>query len=173
MRNPDLVSPQKIRPMEKKKVYLASSMSPRFRETIAAAAEILRGRFSDVYVPMEHFVKNAWDYPNNEWGLMVFQNDLNAIDSCEYVVLLNYGRANTTAGCAWEAGYAFASGKKVFVVDINEIKGEEVEEGDIDRDFVTSLMIENGRYATIEGLDGLARYNFYELPKTRTRFEQK
>lgn len=59
------------------------------------------------------------------------------------------------------------------MVDINEIKGEEVEEGDIDRDFVTSLMIENGRYATIEGLDGLARYNFWELPKTRTRFEQK
>lgn len=145
-------------------------MSPRFRKTIMEAAEILRRRF-EVYVPMENFVTNAWDYPNNEWGLMVFQNDLNAIERCDYVVLLNYGRENTTAGCAWEGGYAFARGKKVFVVDICEVSGEE-RDGDVGT-FITSLMIENGRYATIDGLAGLKKYNFDEMPMTRTRYEQK
>ena len=71
-----------------KKIYLASSMEPRFRETIRKAAEILRGVFADVYVPMENVVKNAWDYPNNEWGLIVFSNDIAAIDRCDYVVFL-------------------------------------------------------------------------------------
>lgn len=155
--------------MDTNKVYLASSMSMRFRKTIEAAAVILRKRFSDVYVPMENFVKNAWDYPNNEWGLMVFQNDINAMDRSDYVVILNYGRKNTTAGCAWEAGYAFASGKKVFVVDVDKIAGEDSNEDE----FITSLMVENGRYATIRGLEGLAGYDWGSLPKTRTEFEQK
>lgn len=152
-----------------KKIYLASSMEPRFRDTIRKAAEILRGVFADVYVPMENVVKNAWDYPNNEWGLIVFSNDIAAIDRCDYVVFLNYGREKTTAGCAWEAGYAFASEKKVFVVDIRE----QVKEDGDPKPFITSLMIENGRYATIDGLEGLEKYDWDAMPTTRTIHEQK
>ena len=148
-----------------------------FRDKIKAAAELLRKTFRDVYVPMENVVTNAWDYPNNEWGLMVFEDDLRAINNCDYVVFLNYGRKRTTAGCAWEAGYAFASGKKVFVVDmaddINNEKEKCIYEGKPYEEFVTSLMIENGRYATINGMDGLADYDWDTLPKTRTKYEQK
>lgn len=158
-------------------IYLASSMEPEFREKIGKAAEILRDEFREVYVPMENVVNNAWDYPNNEWGLIVFSNDIAAIDRCDYVVFLNHGRKRTTAGCAWEAGYAFATSKKVFVVDVCEDINLEAEkrirEGKPYEPFVTSLMIENGRYATIEGLDGLAEYDWDSLPKTRTVFEQK
>jgi len=155
--------PAKTNNMEKKKVYLASSMEPVFRGFIREAAETLRKKF-DVYVPMDNFIPNAWDYPNNEWGLMVFQNDVAAIEDSDYVVVLNYGRTRTTAGCSWEAGYAYALRKKVFVVDVNPCP---------DEPFVTSLMVENGRYATIEGLKGLAEYDWENLPKTRTMYEQK
>jgi nucleoside 2-deoxyribosyltransferase len=149
--------------MKLQHIYLASSMSLEFREHIKKAAEILRKTFNDVYVPMENAITNAWDYPNNEWGLMVFEDDLNAINKSDAVVLLNYGRKNTTAGCAWEAGYAFGKGIKVFVVDIP-----------VDDDkFITSLMIENGRYATITGLKGLEEYDWEGLPQLRSEFEQK
>ena len=148
--------------MRKEKVYLASSMELQFRDSILEAAKILRRTFENVFVPMEHAIVNAWGYPNNEWGLMVFENDVFAIDQSDIVVLLNYGRKNTTAGCAWEAGYAFAAGKKVMVVDI-----------DMDGDFVTSLMIENGRYATVVGLSGLEFYDWDNMPKSRSEYEQK
>ena len=159
--------------MRDERIYLASSMDADFRESIIGAAQILRETFRDVYVPMEHVIKNAWDYPNNEWGLMVFQNDLSAIDDCDYVVFLNYGRERTTAGCSWEAGYAFASGKKVFVVDIPHPHLHEPDPEYKVPQFITSLMIENGRYATINGLDGLRNYDWEKLKKTRTKYEQK
>ena len=159
------------------KIYLASSMESQFRDKIKQVADILRNTFRDVYVPMEHVVTNAWDYPNNEWSLMVFEDDLSAINNCDYVVFLNYGRKKTTAGCAWEAGYAFALGKKVFVVDmcedINNEINKRIQEGKPYEIFITSLMIENGRYATINGIEGLSKYDWEKLPKTRTLYEQK
>lgn len=170
----------KMKELKDIKIYLASSMDTRFRKTIKDAAEILRMTFNEVYVPMEHEVTNAWDYPNNEWGLMVFEDDLCAINRSDYVVFLNYGRENTTAGCAWEAGYAFASGKKVFVVDVNELELTLSDTDDIEqiaeslnKGFITSLMVENGRYATINGLGGLREYDWVALEKTRTLYEQK
>ena len=69
--------------------------------------------------PVEHSIPNAWDYPNDEWGLMVFESDINAINDADVLVLLSYGRKQT-AGSAWEAGYAFAMGKKVIVVEMND-----------------------------------------------------
>lgn len=151
-------------PKRDEKIYLASSMSKEHRMDIWTAAQVLRKTFKDVYVPMEHQVQNAWDYPNNEWGLMVFEDDIAAIDRSDYVVFLNYGREKTTAGCAWEAGYAFAKGKKVFVVEVKKHEDDE---------FITSLMIENGRYATLSSLKELDKYDWNDLPKSRTNSEQK
>ena len=138
-------------------------MSAEHRGDIQEAAKILRETFRDVYVPMEHTIQNAWDYPNNEWGLMVFEDDIAAIDRSDHVVFLNYGREKTTAGCAWEAGYAFAKGKKVIVVDVPKYPEK----------FITSLMIENGRYATLTTLEALKNYDWDKMPKERSLFEQK
>lgn len=149
--------------MRDEKIYLASSMSAEHRGDIQEAAKILRETFRDVYVPMEHTIQNAWDYPNNEWGLMVFEDDIAAIDRSDHVVFLNYGREKTTAGCAWEAGYAFAKGKKVIVVDVPKYPEK----------FITSLMIENGRYATLTTLEALKNYDWDKMPKERSLFEQK
>lgn len=122
------------------------------------AKTILREQGHDVYVPVENFIPNAWDYPNDEWGLMVFTCDVKAIDNCDVLVLLSYGRLGT-AGCNWEAGYAYARGKKVIVVEMT--------------DEIMSLMVANGRYATVKGLDKLCAYDWNTMPMTRTKTEQK
>jgi nucleoside 2-deoxyribosyltransferase len=142
----------------KEKVYLASSLNQELRIESLKAKTILETAGFDVYYPLEYTIPNAWDYPNTEWGLMVFQNDIAAIDACDYLVLLTHGR-NSTAGANWEAGYAFAKGKKVIVVEM-------------DAD-IMSLMVANGRYATVSGLAGLAQYHWFVMPKTRTSTEQK
>ena len=36
-----------------------------------------------------------------------------------------------------------------------------------------SLMVANGRYATVKGLDGLLQYDWKTMPKSRTKTEQK
>lgn len=149
------------------KIYLASSMAPEYRDIIQSAAKILRDLKYEVYVPLEHTIPNAWDYPNNEWGLMVFTEDVSAIQDSSWVVLLNYGRNGTspTGGSAWEAGFAYGIGKRVVVVDMIKNKSEH-----------TSLMIENGRYATVDGLDEMKTFfengGLEDPVKYRTKHEQ-
>ena len=141
------------------KVYLASPFDAELRKDMNDAIDTLRNKcFMEVYAPVEHSIPNAWDYPNDEWALMVFESDINAINDADVLVLLSYGRKQT-AGSAWEAGYAFAMGKKVIVVEMN--------------DEIASLMVSNGRYATVKGLKGLEEYDWSEMPKTRTNTEQK
>ncbi len=89
---------------------------------------------------------------------MVFQSDIDAINSADLVVMLSYGRMST-AGANWEAGYAFGIGKQVIIVEMT--------------DEVMSLMVANGRYATLKGLEGLKNYDWKTMPKLRTNTEQK
>lgn len=143
------------------KVYLAASfgaVGSDKRNNVELAAEILKVKGLDVYCPWKHVIPNAWDYSNAEWGLMVFNLDVAAIDAADIVVMLSYGR-ESTAGTNWEAGYAFAKGKKVIIVEMT--------------DTVMSLMVANGRYATVQGLCGLDAYDFAAMPKLRTDTEQK
>ena len=83
-----------------KKIYLASSFaykdkakSAEKKSWIDEAARILRNRGYDIYVPYEHVIDHAWDYPNKEWGLMVFTNDMMAIKECDisfniYIIIM-------------------------------------------------------------------------------------
>lgn len=146
------------------RVYLASPLDEKFRPYIRKAECILKEKGMDVYVPLDHVIANAWDYPNNEWGLMVFNNDVSAIDDADIVVSLSFGRTHITSGTSWECGYAFAKGKRIILVEINIDETE---------DFIMSLMLANGRYATVEGLEGLSKYDFEKMPKSRTNTEQK
>ena len=98
------------------KIYLAS---PFFSEKelviYKQAISMLRNAGYQVYVPQEHTIPNAWDLSNKDWAQQVFIEDCYAIDGCEYVVVLNFGMYSDS-GTAWEAGYAFAKGKKVVQV---------------------------------------------------------
>lgn len=128
------------------------------RAKAITAAEIMMGKGYEVFMPWAYQIPHAWDYPNTEWGQMVFMNDLKAIDGADIVIVLSYGR-ESTAGTNWEAGYAFGTGKTVIVVEMT--------------DDVMSLMVSNGMYARVKGMNGLDDYDFNKMPKSRTDTEQK
>lgn len=143
------------------RAYIASPFfEDAHRAAAVKAAEILRSRGIDTYLPLEHKVPNAWDLPNHEWGAAVYRADVKAIRNSDTVVVLSYGRLGSS-GTAWEAGYAFGIGKRVIVV---EMPGTTL----------MSLMVANGRTATVKGLDGLQNYDFIRFPELRdNEMEQK
>lgn len=120
------------------------------REVAIKAAEILRKKGIETYLPLEHKVKDAWDLPNYKWGEEVFRADVNAINRSDTVIVISYGR-KATAGTSWEAGYAYGTGKRVIVVTMPNVD-------------LMSIMVANGRYATVKGLDGLDSYDFIRMP---------
>jgi nucleoside 2-deoxyribosyltransferase len=141
------------------KIYLASSLSNECRPDMYRALGTLRSLGHDVYAPVEHFVPDAWSYPNREWGRLVFEDDVRAIGDSDCVVAVTYGRTGTTAGSSWEIGYAYGTGKKVVVVEMDP--GPQ------------SLMVSNGSHATVMGIEGLQSYDFAGMPETMTDAEQK
>ena len=143
------------------KVYLAAPFGEpesEKRKNAENALKILTDLGFEVYAPWQYKIPHAWDYPNNEWAQMVFMNDVKALDEADFVVVLSYGRVDTTSGTNWEAGYAFGIGKIVILVEMT--------------DKIMSLMVANGRYATVIGLQGLVEYPWDTLPKLRTNTYQ-
>lgn len=150
------------------KIYIAAAFNgkddkdtERKRENCEKLRKILIKKFDEnsVYAPWELRFPNAWDYPNEEWGLMVFAADIANLEKADIVVSLNYGRLDPTAGTAWECGYAFAKGKKVIMVEMSND--------------AMSLMCSNGCYARLKGLEELEDYDFDLMVPMRTDTEQK
>lgn len=141
------------------KIYLASPLDQEYRKTLADAQGILIDKGFDVYVPVTKQIEHAWDWTNSEWGLQVFRRDIDAITECDFFVVLNYGRQDTTAGAVFEQGYAYGIGKKILLVEMTNN--------------VQSLMVANGRFATVKGLEGLAQYYFNDPKPLRVDTEQK
>ena len=141
--------------------YIASPFfETQHRANAIKAAEILRAKGIDTYLPLEHKISNAWDLPNHEWGAAVYRADIRAIQNADTIVMLSYGRLGS-AGTAWESGYAFGLDKRVIVVEMPGVE-------------LMSLMVANGRTATVKGLDGLQNYDFIRFPELRdNNMEQK
>lgn len=106
---------------------------------------------ADTYCPWRLKIPNAWNMPQNEWARCVFTQDVLALDKADCVVVCDYGR-HSSCGTAWEAGYAFAKGKKVIVVIMPGVEE-------------TSLMVHNGCTMTIPYQDFL--YTDWEFPNYR------
>lgn len=103
-----------------KKIYLASPFfNQEERQNVQKVAKLLRDRGYEVYVPMEHEIVNGWDLPNDCWAHRVFQDDIEAIKDCDYVVAITYGM-NDDAGTAWEIGFAYGIEKPVFAIPVNK-----------------------------------------------------
>ena len=142
------------------KIYIASPLNKNRRSNLFKAVKILREEKSlEVVVPLEYTALHAWEYPNNEWGLIVFTHDTDAIREADFVVVLNYGRVDTTSGTVAEQAFAFGIGKKVLLVEMT--------------DAVQSLITANMRYATVKGLEGLRNYDFNNPLPLRVDTEQK
>ena len=95
------------------KIYLAS---PWFkndeRVMYSQILNKMREQGHEVYAPIEHEIPNAWDLSNAEWGRQVFFADIQAIQDCDEVWVLNFGMYSDS-GTAWECGYAYGIGKTV------------------------------------------------------------
>lgn len=101
------------------KVYLAGSCAKERRTVMEPIAFTLRQNGFDVYCPFELKIENAWSYSQEEWAQKVFDADVKALDSADVVLVISEGRMSS-AGTNWEQGYAFAKGKKVVVLQVNE-----------------------------------------------------
>ncbi len=124
------------------KIYLAGPIK-KHRKTVEEMAKIMRESNHEVYLPSEHKIDNAWDLANDIWGKKVFDNDIEAINNCDMVVVASYDNSEHHGGTRWESGYAYGIGKKVVVVHFEK---EEV-----------SVMIANGCFSNLNGMEEFRR----------------
>lgn len=95
------------------KIYLASPwFKNNERVMYSQILNKMREQGHEVYAPIEHEIPNAWDLSNAEWGKQVFFADIQAIQECDEVWVLNFGMYSDS-GTAWECGYAYGIGKTV------------------------------------------------------------
>ena len=95
------------------RVYLASPwFKNNERVMYSQILNKMREQGHEVYAPIEHEIPNAWDLSNAEWGRQVFFADIQAIQDCDEVWVLNFGMYSDS-GTAWECGYAYGIGKTV------------------------------------------------------------
>lgn len=99
---------------------------------------------------MEHTVDNAYGLPNNVWAKAVFDEDIRALEECDTVIVC-YDGLYSDSGTAWEAGYAYAKGKKIFVLCEEDVSD-------------TSLMVINGSYCSMK-IGELDKYDFGKMEK--------
>lgn len=95
-------------------VYIAS---PFFNDTEREFLKVLRDDFAkrdDItpIFPMDFEVDCGMDMLNAEWGLKVYQHDVEDIQRADEVWVVSHGLYGDT-GTAWECGYAHGIGKTV------------------------------------------------------------
>ena len=100
-------------------IYLAGSCASEQRTLMMNIAKHLRDYGKDVYCPFELKIENAWNYSQEEWSQLVFEADKTAIDKCDIFLIITPGRIGT-AGTNWEQGYAYATKKRVIVIQYTD-----------------------------------------------------
>ena len=108
-----------------------------------------------VYNPSKLKIENAWDYSYRDWGDLVYQEDKKQLDNSDLVVFVSYGKENN-AGSVWEVGYACGKNIPVLLVSMNPDSPE-------------SLMTLHSAHACIDGFEGIKKYDFENMPKTKIK----
>jgi len=127
-----------------KKVYIASPFfNDKENEVLSKVEILLRNRGFEVFSPREHEIRDE-NVGKPAWSKATFLNDKKAIDWCDIVVMLYWGNYSDS-GTAWECGYAYATGKKVVVLQLGES---------------SNLMIHEGSHTNISSFEELENYDF-------------
>lgn len=109
-------------------IYIAASFAcdsraetERRKQAINAMVAKLRALMpgSKFYVPHEFVVENAWEISLAEWAHVVYDADMEALNSADLVIFLSFGK-NNNAGSAWECGCAYGYGIPVIVIRMTE-----------------------------------------------------
>lgn len=99
------------------KIYMAG---PFFNEREIAKMkkmiEVVKNKYpeAELFIPMEHKIKNGEELPNPVWAKKVFDMDVKAIDESDFVVAMYLGHYSDT-GTVWEQGYAYGKGVPVIL----------------------------------------------------------
>ena len=101
------------------KVYLAGPCDSENRTMMVEVARTIRANGYEVYCPFELKIENAWDMSQEAWGQKVFEKDIAAINSCDFIIMISLGRMSS-AGTNWEQGYAYAIKKPIYVFQITD-----------------------------------------------------
>ena len=104
-------------------------------ERMNKVKDILRTKGLEVFVPHEHQSPEL-EFGSLEWREKTFNNDVSHIDWCDVVVAIISQGNYDDSGTAWELGYAYATNKKVILVNLT---GETI-----------NLMIANSLHALIK-----------------------
>ena len=100
------------------KIYIASSMfDEEDKLRIDKIAKLMRALGHTVFVPHEFKVPQENELSNAEWAKAVFDHDIEMLDQADAVYYFCEGM-NGDIGAAWECGYAYAKGKKIFVEEL-------------------------------------------------------
>ena len=98
-------------------VYIAAPLSTdeqKFR--INKVVKYIRSfEGTDVFVPMEYTVPNAWDMSCLDWGQKVYEHDLEGLEKADVVIAI-YDGIVSDSGAAWEIGYARAKKKDIILL---------------------------------------------------------
>lgn len=100
-------------------VYLAGPCDSDNRTMMVHIAGILRKLGFSLYCPFELKIPNAWDMSQEDWAQEVFNKDIEAINECDFMIMISTGR-KSTAGTNWEQGYAFALKKPIYVFQVTD-----------------------------------------------------
>lgn len=101
-------------------IYIASTMfTPQEQDRINKIAKLMRQLGHTVYVPHEYKVPNADEMENEEWAARVFKHDIENLDRADAVYYFCEGM-HGDIGAAWECGYAYAKGKRIFVDELQD-----------------------------------------------------
>ena len=143
------------------RVYLAGPFfDEKEHQDIEFARDILRKKNIDIFVPMEHFIEDGENLPNDVWGKRVYEMDRDAIYDCDVLLAIYHGMYSDS-GTAFEVGFARALNKKIIIAHSNYTG-------------VASLMITNSADCNIKLCD-LEQFDFNNLNNNKLEFsvEQK
>lgn len=100
------------------KIYIASALFTEEQQNrINKTARLLRAMGHEVFVPHEYKVPNADKLENKDWARQIFEADLKALDESDAVYYFCEGMEGDI-GAAWECGYGYAKGKRIFVDEL-------------------------------------------------------
>lgn len=138
--------------------YIDAEIAKARKETIAQAADILRRRGYEVFVPHEQVLPDAWNLSNYEWAMRVAEDDKCNILSSDVVVLLTYGKERNNSGVSFECGYVAGvnlyrkqHGEKPIILALVKMNDE-----------VESLMMWSSSDIQVRGIEALKTIDFNE-----------
>ena len=139
------------------KIYLAGAFK-KHKEEINLLSNHLRLNGHDVFVPMENVIDPDSLMSNENWGLKVFQDDVDEINKCEIMLVALFSNHDSSGGTPWEIGYAYGISKKIIIIHYEKT--------------IASVMIANSTPFHVFDINDFLNTDINCLPERRCTIKQ-